>query len=565
MKQTNKILVTFIALMLSFSFYANFTSTVKAEVVTLSSSQKYADAMEPGWNLGNTFDSFDTNGDKGEMSWGNPVVTRELIKTIKAQGFKSIRMPFTALMRTGPAPYYTIDKEFLDRYAEVVKWALDEDLYVMVNVHHDSWNWAKEIGSPSDNGKAMEQYKAVWTQLADYFKDYSDKVCFESLNEPQFSTGDTDNQIKILEEVNKEFYKIVRKSGGNNATRMMVLPTLNTNDSDDKCESLYNTIKGFNDENILATFHYYGFWPFSVNIAGVTKLNDQTITELEGAFDRVNKHFTANGIGVICGEYGLLGFDTALDTIEPGEVLKYFEYINYYAKQKKITMMLWDNGQHMGRTSLAWSNPDLYNMIKASWTSRSSYSESDRIFVTDQNKDKDISMNLTLNGNDLSSIYNEDKQLVLGEDYTYNDDTIVLKGSYINSLITDKYGVNAMLTMKFSAGADWNIYVNHYKRPELSPGQEGDASGLKIPVRFNGAKLSTLEAVYSDGTAAGPQSWTTYKQFGYAFAPDYESNKIIIKDKFFEEAKDGKIVFKLHFQSGEILEYNITKEGNIIK
>lgn len=516
--------------------------------------------MQPGWNLGNTFDSFDTNGDKGEMSWGNPVVTKELIKTIKDQGFKSIRIPFTSLMRTGSAPDYKIDEKFLNRYAEVVKWALDEDLYVMINLHHDSWNWAKQIGSEVDKGASMERYKAIWTQLADYFKDYSDKVCFESLNEPQFSTGDEANQIKILEKVNTEFYNLIRNSGGNNKTRMIVLPTLYTNDSDTRCESLYNTIQNLKDENIMATFHYYGYWPFSTNIAGVTTMDDKVVSELKGAFDRMNNHFTSKGIGVVCGEYGVLAFDKSLDAIEHGEMLKYFDYINYYAKNKNITLMLWDNGQHMNRTSLNWNDLSLYNEIKASWNSRSSYSESDRIFIKALNKKEDVKIKLTLNGNNLKGIYNNDKELKLDNDYTYdNNGTVILKGNYINSVINDKYGVNSTLTFKFSAGADWNVYLNYYKSPEF-----GCNDSLEIPVKFNGSKLSTLEAVNSKGVAVGPQNWTKYKEYDYAFSVDYKANKVIIKNNFFKEAEDGKIIITLNFESAESLQCSVFKSGDTV-
>jgi len=562
MRKIGKSLIFFMISMLTFSFGTNFILTKEAKGLTLSKSQQYANAMQPGWNLGNTFDSFDTNGDKGETSWGNPVVTKDLIKTIKAQGFKSIRMPFTSVMRIGSAPNYTIDATYLARYAEVVNWALDENLYVMINLHHDSWSWASAINSDTD--ASMEKYKAIYTQLANYFKDYSDKVCFESLNEPQFTTGDQANKIKILEKVNTQFYNIVRNSGGNNATRMLILPTLNTNDSDDRCESLYNTIQGFNDQNIIATFHYYGNWPFSTNIAGVTTMNDTVISDLKGAFDRMYNHFTSKGIGVICGEYGVLAFDKSLGAIEHGEMLKYFEYITNYAKTKNITMMLWDNGQHMGRTSLKWSDQSLYNVIKASCTSRSSYSESDKIFIKDENKNNDVSMNLTLNGNTFKAIYNGSKQLVSGKDYIYNNGVVTLKGTYINSVTTSNYGVNATLTMKFSAGADWNVYITHYKAPELSSGQSV-GSNFEIPVKFNGSNLSTLEAVYSDGSGAGPQNWTTYKEYDYAFSVDYNANKVIIKDKFFAEANDGKITFKLHFQSGEVLQYSIMKSGKTIK
>jgi aryl-phospho-beta-D-glucosidase BglC (GH1 family) len=569
MKRTKRLLSIFAVCALVVSgFTAKApSSNVSAETLTKESkasvSQRYAEAMEPGWNLGNTFDSFDTGGDRGEQSWGNPVVTRELISKVKSQGFRSIRMPFTSVMRTGPAPEYKLDPAFLARYAEVVNWALEDGLYVMINMHHDSWNWAAAIGADWDNGNSMQKYKAIWTQLADYFKDYSDKVSFESLNEPQFWTGGTTDQIKILEQVNTEFYNIVRNSGGKNATRMVILPTLNTNDSNDRAESLYNTIKGFDDPNIIATFHYYGFWPFSTNIAGVTTMNDTVVNELEAAFDRMYNRFTANGIGVVCGEYGLLGFDRSLDTIEHGEKLKYFEYINYYAKLKGITTMLWDNGQHLGRTSLKWSDQSLFDMIKTSWKTRSSYAESDRLFIKDENKNSDVSMKLALNGNTLKSISNGNRKLVLGRDYTYENDTVTFKGNYVSSLLTDSYGINDTLTMKFSAGEDWEVYVTHYSTPELGTGS-GDTNGFAIPVQFNGSRLSTMEAVNGDGSGAGPQNWTTFKEYAYAFNVDYVNNEVVMTNNFFKEAKDGEITLKFHFQSGEVLQCKILKAGTTV-
>ena len=529
----------------------------------VSASQRYVDAMGPGWNLGNTFDGFDTGGDRGEQSWGNPVVTKELFDKIKQQGFRSIRMPFTSVMRTGAAPEYKLDEKFLARYGEVVQWAVDKGLYVMINLHHDSWNWAAAIGADWDNGYSMHRYKAIWAQLADYFKDYSDKVCFESLNEPQFWSGDTARQIQINDEVNAAFYNIVRNSGGKNKTRMLVLPTLNTNDSADRCEALYNAIKGFNDENIIATFHYYGFWPFSTNIAGWTTMDERVVSELEAAFDRVYNQFTAKGIGVICGEYGLLGFDRSLDTIEQGEKLKYFEYINYYAKAKKIAMMLWDNGQHMGRTSLVWSDQALYEIIKASWKSRSSYTESDRLFIKSEDKYKEVQMKLILNGNTLKSVYNGGKKLVLGKDYILENDIITLKGNYVKTIITDNYGINTTLTMKFSAGADWDVFVTHYKTPALGLGT-GNTDSFAIPVQFNGSRLSTMEAINANGTGAGPQNWTTFKEYDYAFTVNYADNKVVMTNNFFKEASDGEIILKFHFQSGEILQCKILKAGNIV-
>lgn len=525
-------------------------SIAKAKEDDVSASYGYAQAMNPGWNLGNTFDSFDTGGDRGEESWGNPKVTKELIKEIKKQGFKSIRMPFTSVMRTGEAPDYKLDEKFLARYAEVVDWALDEGLYVMINLHHDSWNWAAGIGADWDNGASMERYKAIWIQLANYFKDYSDKVCFESLNEPQFWSGDEVAQIEINDKVNQAFYDIVRNSGGANATRMLVLPTLNTNDSQARCDALYKMISNLKDPNIIATFHYYGYWPFSTNIAGTTTMDETVVNELEAAFNRVYETFVKNGIGVICGEYGLLGFDKTLSAVEHGEVLKYFEYINYYSKEMNIPLMLWDNGQHMSRTKYEWSDQSLYEIIKASWAGRSSYTETDRVFVTDENKIKDIIIKLTLNGNTFKSISYNGKQLKKGTDYSFTNDSVTLKASFVQSLLKSQYGEVAKLALKFSEGPDWTLYINYSKAPVIGIGS-GNKSGFVIPVEFNGNVLSTLEAVKADGSGVGPQNWTSYKEYDYAFKVDYLKGNVTFTDKFFEEAEDSTVVVTYHFQNGE--------------
>jgi hypothetical protein len=185
------------------------------------------------------------------------------------------------------------------------------------------------------------------------------------------------------------------------------------------------------------------------------------------------------------------------------------------------------------------------------------------LFVTSANKAKNITMNLTLNGNTLSSIYNGSTKLTSGTDYTYSNGVVTLKGTYVSKYITGSYGVKATLTMKFSAGADWTVYLNYYTTPVISSGS-GSTSSFNIPVAFNGSKLSTLEAVYSDGTGAGPQNWTTYKQFNDAFTVNYSTNIVTMTSNFFSSCNDGVITLKLHFQSGEVLNCNITKSGTTV-
>ena len=180
-------------------------------------------AMQPGWNLGNSFDAVGAD----ETAWGNPRVTEPFLNNIRAQGFNSIRIPVTWSNHHGAAPTYTIDSAWLNRVREVVNWALADGFYVMINIHHDSWQWINTM--PTDRTNVLNRYNALWTQIATAFRDSPAKLVFESVNEPQFtgSSGDAQN-AQLLNELNTSFHRIVRASGGNNATRLLVLPTLHT-------------------------------------------------------------------------------------------------------------------------------------------------------------------------------------------------------------------------------------------------------------------------------------------------------------------------------------------------
>ena len=138
-------------------------------------AKEHVAAMQPGWNLGNTLDS--TGSD--ETSWGNPRITEALLDNVKAQGFKSIRLPVTWSAHLGAAPDHVIEAAYLNRVKEVIRWALARDLYVMVNIHHDSWQWI--LNMPSEHDGVLSRYNAIWTQLAAAFKEFGPKLTFESV------------------------------------------------------------------------------------------------------------------------------------------------------------------------------------------------------------------------------------------------------------------------------------------------------------------------------------------------------------------------------------------------
>ena len=138
-------------------------------------------AMQPGWNVGNTLDALG-----GETAWGNPLITEELLQTIKAEGYNSIRLPVSWDEHTGPAPDYTIDPAWLDRVEQVVDWAIANDLQVMVNQHDQMWTKAL----PDDRENVLAKFDSMWTQIAERFKDHPSELSFESINEPQFPTDE---------------------------------------------------------------------------------------------------------------------------------------------------------------------------------------------------------------------------------------------------------------------------------------------------------------------------------------------------------------------------------------
>ncbi|WP_447002757.1 cellulase family glycosylhydrolase [Saccharothrix isguenensis] len=517
-------------------------------------------AMQPGWNLGNSLDAVGSD----ETAWGNPRITEALLDNVRAQGFKSIRIPVTWSAHQGPAPGYTVDAAYLNRVKEVVGWALADGFYVMINVHHDSWQWINTM--PTDRTTVLARYNSLWTQLATAFRDSSTKLIMESVNEPQFSNSSGDAQnAQLLHELNTSFHSIVRRSGGNNASRLLVLPTLHTSSEQARVDELVATFNSLNDPNLIATVHFYGYWPFSVNVAGGTRFDATVQKDLTDSFDRVHAAFVARGIPVIIGEYGLLGFDRHTGTIQQGEKLKFFEFFGHYARSKQLTTQLWDNGQHFGRTSFQWSDPELFAQIKSSWTTRSGTASSDQVFSARSSAITNKSLTLNLNGTSFVGLRHGTTDLVRGTDYTVSGDQLTITAAAITRLSGSRaYGTNATLSARFSAGVPWRINLVTYDTPVLQ-NATGTTAAFSIPTSFRGDQLATMEAKYADGSNAGPHNWTSYKEFDQAFAPDYTANATVLKPAFFADVTDGaKVTLTFHYWSGAKVTYYVTKSGTSV-
>ncbi|MGW4963407.1 cellulase family glycosylhydrolase [Nonomuraea sp. NPDC004186] len=515
-------------------------------------------AMQPGWNLGNTLDAI-----PDETSWGNPRATKALFETIRAQGFRSVRIPVTWTDHQSATAPYTIDAKWMNRVKEVVDLALASDLYVLINVHHDSWQWIAKMAT--DRDQVVARFNASWTQIAAAFRDAPRKVLFESVNEPQFDNATEEEATKLLAELNRSFHGIVRASGGQNADRILVLPTLHTNASQNLLDALNGEITSLNDKNLAVTIHHYGYWPFSVNIAGVTTFNEESQQELIGYYDRTAQTFISRGIPAILGEYGLLSFDVDVNAVQRGEKLKFFELLGYQARIKKLTTMWWDNGQHLNRETLQWKDPELFAQIKSSWTTRSGTASADSIYVPKSSAIAAQSLTLNLNGTSFRGLWHGDARLAPGRDYTVSGDKLTLTAAALTRLAGDRaHGVNATIQARFSQGIPWQINVISYETPVLS-GAAGTTESLTVPAQFRGDRVATMEAKYADGTNAAPHEWTSYKEYGRTFSPDYAGNSIRLLKDFLGVMREGApLTLTFHFWSGAKVTYQVTRSGDTV-
>ncbi|RAG80908.1 cellulase [Streptacidiphilus pinicola] len=514
--------------------------------------------MQPSWNMGNSLDAI-----PDETSWGNPPATKALFDDIKSQGFHSVRIPVTWSNHQSATAPYTIDPAYLARVKQVVDFALADGLYVDMNVHHDSWQWITNM--PTQHDQVLARFNATWTQIADTFRNESDRLLFESVNEPGFTntTGDA-QKMALLDELNNSFHSVVRQSGGKNGTRLLILPPVGSSPDQTLMEHLAADMATLHDPNLVATVHYYGFWPFSVNIAGFTTFNAQTQQDLTDAFNRMRDIFTSKGIPVYLGEYGLLSEPNS-GIVERGEMLKYYQEVAYQARLDHVTTALWDDGNFLDRNALQWRDPALYSWIRSSYRTESGTASTDQVFVPKSGPVNAQTLTLDLNGKGFQGIWQGGTRLVRGRDYAVSGNQLTLTAAELAKLTgSGAYGVDSTLQVRFSGGLPWQIQVITNDTPVLSAAT-GTSTSFSLPTQFRGDRLATMEATYADGTGAGPASWTTYQEFGTSFSPDYTGGALSLTSAFLSALKDGApVTLTFHFWSGATVTYHVTKSGTSV-
>ena len=336
--------------------------------------------MGRGINLGNTLESWgdwiwqwgDHTVKSYETAWGSPVVTKEMINGIKREGFGVMRLPVHWFNMMGDN--YTINPDYLARVKEIIDWAIDAKLYVILNIHHDENDFFKNM--PTKTQETIKNFKHIWTQIAEAFKDYDDYLMFESLNE-EACWGDVYNEwsgsdkgkkevFDYTNQLNQAFVDVIRSSGGNNPERHLLLAGYCTG-LDHTCDPLF---KMPNDpiNRCAVSIHYYNPSTFCIltedadwGKAQSTWGTNDEIRELNKNFDKVRNTFIDKGIPVIIGEYG-----SATKNKDYNSVKNFLYSVCKACYNRNILPILWDTpGGFYDRSTYVMKDSALKDMLNS--------------------------------------------------------------------------------------------------------------------------------------------------------------------------------------------------------
>ena len=338
-------------------------------------SQQLVEDMTFGWNLGNTLDvcQADRDGDGkinelveagekvDETLRGNPKATKELFTSLKKNGVNAVRIPVT--WRDHMDSDGNIDREWMDRVQQVVDYAYSQGMYVIINVHHDGGGdpkfgaWIIEE-SQKDYNTFLKKYKNVWKQIAERFKNYSDYLIFESMNEVGFDTLYNKNKAdayNLINKINQDFVDIIRATGGNNAKRHLLIAGYYT-DIERTCDSLYKMPDDKAGRCILSV-HYYTPWDFCTCDRKHTWGTNSEVRQMETLIGKMKKNFVDKGIPVIIGEYAASGSDLS-------SCIFFIEKLNKLCSDYGIATFIWDSGRQVNRKTYKWRTPQYLEALK---------------------------------------------------------------------------------------------------------------------------------------------------------------------------------------------------------
>ncbi len=515
----------------------------------------YVEQLGSGINVGNIFET-----GLEDMVLDDSSITT-MIDNLRGQGFSSIRIPVTWQGHWDDVSK-VIDTEYLNKIKRFVDIAISKNMKVIITMYDDSWRW---ISNTSNIKETLALYRSLWTQIATYFANYNQALCFEAANAPFFRGMQSKNQLGLLDKYNESFVKSVRDVGGKNKERFLLLPLLNGQVDEENCKSMVSFVNELKDSNVIVSTQYYGLWDFSVNAAGTTTFNQDANRHMTNFFSCIRTYFTNNKIPVLCGEYGLYGYPTYEDAIARGQRLQYFNEFVSKAYAAKLTIFLWDTGVLYNRTTDQWIDEDLAYIIKNYEQNDYSYASLDAVSLVEGKETKDVTLTVSCNNAKLSYLRYNKKVLSLQTEYAINGNKVTITKSFLDSLSSAEYGLVGTIELVFTQGPSWKINVFKVGQPSFI--KDGSREEIfSIPMKEQGDTVIAMEAFTKDKKPAGPLDWTTYQEYGYSFLPNYKKHCLTLTKEFIDSLPmEQEIILYVHFQSGQKLEYPIIKEEEGIR
>lgn len=303
------------------------------------SSWELVKEMKTGWNLGNTLDATGNGTLSAETSWQPVQTTKELIDFVSEGGFNVLRIPVSwdAHMDEN----YIVDAEWMARVKEIVDYGIDNGMFVILNTHHEEWYFPTE----ADKAQDIEQLTALWTQIAEEFKNYDEHLIFEGLNEPRLRgtasewNGGNNEGRAVVKEYAQAFYNTVRNSGGNNAKRHLMLTGYAASSNRNALKEVWLPE---NDDKVIVSVHAYLPYSFALDTQGTDQFEDANKGEIDTLFSTLDDYFISKNIPVIIGEYGSVNKKNTSERVE---------CVTYYLEKAKslgIPCLWWDNNAVFG-------------------------------------------------------------------------------------------------------------------------------------------------------------------------------------------------------------------------
>lgn len=297
--------------------------------------------MKIGWNLGNSLDATTSGATAtidSETAWGNPKTTQALIDAVKAKGFNTVRIPTTWYQHLDGEN--NIDPAWMARVHEVVDYCYNNDMYVILNLHHENWVNRADLGTAYDEMKP--KLLKIWQQIADEFTDYGQRLIFECMNEPR-AVGTThewwgpqQNEVDTINKLNADFVELIRNDDSPYSdTRLLMIPGYCAGSD----VSMISRIVVPDDEYVAVSIHAYVPYNFTMNseVADHSTFTQAYATELESILEGIRTTFIEKDIPVVIGEFGTSNYNNTDARIDWATA--------YLTKTKKIGVpcVLWDN------------------------------------------------------------------------------------------------------------------------------------------------------------------------------------------------------------------------------